>query len=80
MPFKPLPCRKVERALELLGFTKAKQTSGTSHQKWEAVRGGHKFVVSLACHHGEVRDLDVKSIIGQAGVSKKEFWKTIERC
>lgn len=80
MPFKPLPCKKVQAALHILGFTEAKAASGTSHQKWESTRDGRRYVVTLDCHRGEVRALDVKSIIGQAGVSKKEFWRAIEQC
>ena len=41
--------------------------AGTSHEKWVAIREGRKRVMTVDCYRGEVRDLDVKSIIAQAG-------------
>jgi hypothetical protein len=78
VPFKPLPCRTVRLALIKLGFTEVKCNSGTSHEQWEKVADGRKFKVTVDCHRGEVRALDVKSIIAQAGVSKREFGRLIE--
>jgi hypothetical protein len=80
MPFKPLPCKRVKCALGILGFKEQPNTSGTSHEKWVAIRDGHKYVATLDCHHGEVRALDIKSIIDQTGVGKKRFWRAIEQC
>ena len=82
MPFKPLPCRVVIDALVMLGFTKCASQSagGTSHEKWECVRNGIKNKVTVDCHRGEVRALDVKSIIGQAGVTKAAFWAAVNKC
>lgn len=53
--------------------------AGTSHEKWVLTKDGHRYVVTLDCHRGEVRALDVASIIGQMGISKKEFWKAVQR-
>ena len=80
MPHRPLPCRKVEDALKYLGFEKKPQTSGTNHEKWERIHNDVKAVVTVSCHRGEVRAIDVKSIIGQARVTSKEFWAAIEQC
>ena len=80
MPFKPLPCKRVRCALEKhLGFTEEK-SGATSHEKYTAIRKGRKYVVTVDCHRGEVRALDVDSIIGQAGVSKKDFYRAIDLC
>lgn len=78
MPFRPVDCRTVRRVLQSFGFEQLPM-AGTSHEKWVAVRGGHKRVVTVDCHRGEVRALDVKSIIGQAGLSSREFWAAVER-
>ena len=72
MPFRPMKCREVRRKLKALGFTKEKPTAG-SHEKWRATLGGKLYKVTVDCHKGEVRAMDIDSIIGQAGVSKKEW-------
>ena len=64
MPHRPLKCRVVERVLKLFGLEQVQNTSGTSHEQWEGMYGGIKRKVTLDCHGGEVRALDVKSIIG----------------
>lgn len=68
----PLKCRDVENALRNLGFTPEDQNA-TSHVHWVRVEGGHMWKVTVDCHRGEVRADDVKSIIKQAGVTKKQF-------
>lgn len=70
--FKPYPCRDVERALRNLGFHKDKKGS-TNHEHWRKIKNGHLYKVTVSCHKGQVRALDVKSIIKQAGISKSEF-------
>jgi hypothetical protein len=63
-----------------LGFEPCAQRSGGSHEQWECIRGERKFKVTLDCHHGEVRALDVRSIIAQAGVTAKAFWRAVNQC
>ncbi|UVT20104.1 MAG: type II toxin-antitoxin system HicA family toxin [Nitrospira sp.] len=75
MPFKPLPCRIVRAILTELGFIEKPCRSGTSHEQWEKIENGHFYKVTIDCHRGEVKASDIKSIIGQAGLTKKEFWK-----
>jgi len=72
-----MPCRKARRALQNLMFEERRNT-GTSHTQWEKVVGGSKFKATLACHNGEVKRDDIKSIIGQAGVTKAEFYAASE--
>jgi predicted RNA binding protein YcfA (HicA-like mRNA interferase family) len=69
--FVPMPCKEAKRALGNLGFTHYK-TKG-SHEHWKKVVGGCMFKVTLDCHHGEVKAKDVRSMVGQAGVTRKEF-------
>lgn len=71
-PFRPMKCRDVRRKLKNLGFKKEKNTGG-SHEKWRATIGGKLRKVTVDCHKGEVRAMDVDSIIRQAGVSKKDW-------
>lgn len=61
-------------------FTPLPREAGGSHEKWEGFYDGLKRKVTLDCHRGEVRELDVKSIIGQIGCKSKEFWRAVERC
>lgn len=78
MPFRPLPCKTVQNVLRSFGFEK-QPLAGTSHEKWVCMRDGIRRVVTVDCHRGQVRDMDVKSIIGQAGLTSKEFWRAVER-
>lgn len=77
-PFRPLDCRTVERVIRSFGFSEAPNGTGTSHRQFEGTYADKFRKVTLDCHHGEVKALDVKSIIGQMGVSKKDFWKAVE--
>lgn len=69
-----MKCREAERALRNLGFLPTDQ-GGTSHVHWKMIRDGVMRKVTLDCHRGEVRENDVRSMIGQAGVSKEEWWR-----
>jgi len=79
LPHRPLKCKVVECVLRSLGFTQ-EAASGTSHVHWHGFIDGIKRKVTVDCHRGEVRALDVRSIIGQAGISQKQFWRLVERC
>lgn len=67
-----MKCADVQRALRNLGFVMEPRT-GTSHEKWRATINGVLRKVTVACHRGEVHAKDVKSIIGQAGVTKQQW-------
>lgn len=68
-----MKCRDAEAALRNLGFEFEKQEG--SHQKWRLLRDGRLRKVTLDCHKGEVRESDVRSMIGQAGVTKREWYE-----
>lgn len=74
--FRPLPCKDVEHALRNLGFTKDKKKS-TSHEHWRITRNDKLYKVTVDCHKGEVDARNVRSIIKQAGISKKDFFNSI---
>ena len=61
-----------ERALRTLGFQFDAQKG--SHQQWRKEEEGRLFKVTLAPHRGEVKERDVRSIIGQAGVTKEQWF------
>ncbi len=73
--FRPLPCGDVKRVLRGFGFQEVRQTA--SHSRWEAIRDGRKFKVTVDCHKGEVKALDVRSIISQAGLTKEQFFDAL---
>jgi len=72
--FKPMSCAKAERALRNLGFEE-KNKSGSSHRQFKKIVDGHMRKVTLDCHKGEVSAKNAKSMISQAGVSPKEFYR-----
>ncbi len=59
----------MRRKLRKLGFEQEKPTGG-SHEKWRAAINRKLRKVTLDCHKGEVRALDVKSIIGRPEYQK----------
>jgi predicted RNA binding protein YcfA (HicA-like mRNA interferase family) len=77
LPHTPQPCAKVIRAVESLGFKKVTQSG--SHQQFEKIVDGRKFKVTVDCHKGEVSAKNIKSIVGQAGASKMEFLKALNK-
>jgi predicted RNA binding protein YcfA (HicA-like mRNA interferase family) len=76
--FKPLPCRLVERALRNLGFAED-GGKGTAHRQWRKVVAGHLYKVTLDCHRGEVSAKNIRSIIKQAAVTAREFYKAAQK-
>ena len=76
MPFRPMKCRDAKKTLKNLGF-KPEANKGGSHTKWRATIRGKLRKVTLDCHNGEVRPIDVKSMIGQAGVTKKQWYDAL---
>ena len=79
MPHRPLKCGLVEAIIRSFGFEERTSSSGTSHRQFTCIRDGVFRKVTLDCHRGEVKANDVKSIISQMGVSKKEFWALVEK-
>ncbi len=66
--------REAVRALKNLGFS-PDDPNGTSHKHWRKIRDGKLFKVTLDVHKGEVKANDIRSMIKQAGVSKKEWYQ-----
>jgi predicted RNA binding protein YcfA (HicA-like mRNA interferase family) len=77
LPHTPQPCARVIRAVHSLGFTKVTQNG--SHQQFEKIVEGRKYKVTVDCHNGEVSAKNIKSIVGQAGVSKIQFLQALNR-
>lgn len=66
--------RDAERALTNLGFHPA-DAGATSHRQWKTLRAGRLYKVTLDAHNGEVKANDVRSMIKQAGVTKKQWYQ-----
>ncbi len=66
--------REAIRALKNLGFEPESQ-GATSHRHWKVVRGGRLYKVTLDAHNGEVYANDIRSMIDQAGVTKKQWYQ-----
>jgi len=75
LPHTPQPCAKVKKAVESLGFRKVSQEG--SHVHYEKIENGCKRKVTVDCHNGEVSAFVIKSIVGQAGVSKMRFLQAL---
>ncbi|MBE0399008.1 type II toxin-antitoxin system HicA family toxin [Halomonas sp. FME1] len=74
---RPVTEREFVAVLKELGF-KHKRTSG-SHEQWEHLLFNHKRrMVSVDGHHAPFTKSLLKSMINQAGLSKKEFLKCLE--
>lgn len=71
---RPQKCDEVRRALRELGFEFKRQGRG-SHEHWEGVVDGQRRLVTLDCHKGRVRPKDLRSIISQSSVKRREFLK-----
>jgi predicted RNA binding protein YcfA (HicA-like mRNA interferase family) len=69
--------RDAVRALRNLGFEQQPQRGG-SHEKWICHRDGRPWIVTLDCHDGEVSAKNVKSMIAQAGVSKRQWYEAAD--
>ncbi len=66
--------RDAIRALKNLCFQPDAQ-GGTSHRHWRRIRDGRLYKVTLDAHNGEVCKNDIRSMIKQAGVSKKQWYQ-----
>ncbi len=78
LPFKPLSCKEVEKVLLMLGFQEDKG-KGTSHRQFRLLKDGHLYKTTLDCHKGQVKALNIRSMIKQMGVSKKEFYEALNK-
>lgn len=50
-----------------------------SHEQYEKIVDGRKYKVTVDCHGGEVKAMDVRSIISQAGLTKSEFYAAFKK-
>jgi predicted RNA binding protein YcfA (HicA-like mRNA interferase family) len=80
--YYPLTCKEVKKILKNLGFTKRKP-KGTSHEQWvKTVRKNkkdHLYKVTVDCPKAPFSQDLIKSMASQAGVSKKDFYKNLNK-
>ena len=50
-----------------------------SHEQYEKIVDGRKYKVTVDCHGGEVKAMDVRPIISQAGLTKSEFYAAFKK-
>lgn len=70
----PLTCKEVKIGLRKLGFEPRPQNA-TSHEQWVKVVAGKLYKVTVDCPKAPFTHDLIKSMVSQAGVSKKEFYK-----
>lgn len=71
--FRPVKVREIEAVLKHLGFTPEKQRA-TSHQHWRGHHGGQFRKVTVDANNAPFADRALKYVLGQMGVSKREFF------
>ena len=67
-----LECRAVKSLLKLLGFTRVRQEG--SHEHYQMVARGRMRTVTVDCPKAPFSHDLIKSMAGQAGLKKAEFY------
>lgn len=75
---RPVTDREFKAVLKHLGFEPRAQKS-TSHEQWVAVRGGAFFKVTVDSHHAPYHRELLKNMLKQAGLSKDQFFRILDR-
>lgn len=82
MRYRPLTCKDVKGILKKMEF-EARPQQGTSHQHWikDVTNNGktHRFKVTVDCPKAPFSHDLVNSMVAQAGVTKKEFYKYLNK-
>lgn len=76
--YHPLTCKEVKAILKKLGFEPRPQ-KGTSHEQWVKKTEHDFWKVTVDCPKEPFSQELIKSIASQAGLSKKEFYKLLEK-
>lgn len=75
--YPPITCKELKAILKFLGFS-MESTRG-SHEQWTKVEGGKKYKVTVDCPKSPFTQTLIKSMAGQAGVSKKDFYSILKK-
>ncbi|WP_424407830.1 type II toxin-antitoxin system HicA family toxin [Pasteurella sp. PK-2025] len=74
----PLTYKEVTSALKRLGF-EMKPKTATAHEQWIRVDDRGKFLVTVDKHISPFDKVLIKSMVRQAGLSSKEFYKECKK-
>lgn len=75
--YPPITCKELKAILKHLGFS-LESTSG-SHEQWTKVAGGRKHKVTVDCPKSPFTQTLIKSMAGQAGVTKQDFYRILKK-
>jgi len=75
---RPLTCPEVKQILKNLGFS-ARHRTGTSHEQWVKHEAGRLFKVTVDCPKSPFSQDLIAFMAKQAGVSKSDFYKALEK-
>ena len=75
--FRPVKVREIEAVLKHLRFTPEKQRA-TSHQHWRGQYGGKFRKVTVDANNAPFVDRALKYMLDQIGISKADFFATLD--
>lgn len=75
---RPLTCKEVKIILKKLGFT-PRPRKGTSHEQWTKDTEGRRYKVTVDCPKAPFSPDLVTYMARQAGLSKKDFYKMLDK-
>jgi len=76
---RPVTDREFKAVLRALGFSPRPQQSGSSHEQWTKNSGGEYRRVTVDSHHAPYHRQLLKMMLTQAGLSKAEFFRLLDR-
>lgn len=76
--WRPLEYREVKQILKNLGF-EPRPRKGTSHEQWVKYSERGLYKVTVDCPKAPFGPDLIKSMASQAGVSKREFYRALDK-
>jgi predicted RNA binding protein YcfA (HicA-like mRNA interferase family) len=77
--YPPLTPSEVISILQCLGFSFKRQTGSHQHFERAPEKDGHRFVVTVDISIDEFWEELIKSMIGQSGYSREQFYGATKR-
>lgn len=74
----PLTCKQVKDILSHEGFT-PRPRKGTSHEQWVKDADNGRLKVTVDCPKAPFSQILIGSMASQAGMTKKQFYKVLEK-
>ena len=73
----PLTCKEIKKILSHLGF-KPRPRKSTSHEQWVKEEKNRIYKVTVDCPKAPFSQILIKSMAGQAGMTKKDFYRILK--